>query len=209
MTAMGPTETNESAKPGRLSKPGAPGRPVELGELPALSKSQIPRMPTQTDTGSEFDIQAAVEVVQTYCRAWLGGETLAVFELYHDDLTLIWPGNHYLAGTHSGQHSAVEALLNLQAVTNRVPVSILDIMKGESCVMIKVLEQWRSGEGAAERSIEVVRVLEYTVVDSKLHTCRVYESDQPAIDAWLQQAGPRSDHSSKNDGDSSSDPSAL
>lgn len=143
-------------------------------------------------SGSRAEMVAATAVVRSYCDAWLDGDTMGVLALYHQDLTLYWPGQHRFAGVHEGQEAAIVALLGLQAVTNRVPVRILDVLCGESSIMIKVLERWSSGEtGAdqdAERSIELVRVLEYTVQDDQLRTCRVYESDQPAIDVWLTLA---------------------
>lgn len=131
------------------------------------------------------EMSAAAAVIRTYCDAWLAGDAMAVLGLYHQDLTLYWPGQHKFAGVHKGQAAAIDALLGLQAVTNRKPLQVLDIMTGQSTIMIKVLEGWSLVEGDIERSVELVRVLEYTVEEGQLHTCRIYESDQPAIDAWL------------------------
>jgi len=31
----------------------------------------------------------------------------------------------------------------------------------------------------------VTRALDFTVLDDKLHSCRIFEYNQPAIDDWL------------------------
>lgn len=139
----------------------------------------------ETSAATSEEMTAAATVIRAYCDAWLAGDTMAVLGLYHEDLTLYWPGKHQFAGVHKGQAAAIDALLGLQAVTNRTPLKVLDMLTGQSTIMIKVLEGWSLGEGGDERSIELVRVLEYTVEEGQLHTCRIYESDQPAIDAWL------------------------
>ena len=130
-------------------------------------------------------------VIRTYCRAWMAGDTLAVLNTYHPELTLIWPGRHHLAGVHQGQDASLHALLALQGETNRVPVEIVDIMTGDRGVVAIVRERWSRGsdDGAdttdAAAIIEVTRALDFTVVDGQIHTCRVFELDQPAIDEWL------------------------
>ncbi|MFV0308788.1 MAG: nuclear transport factor 2 family protein [Desertimonas sp.] len=128
----------------------------------------------------------AVEVVRSYCDAWLNGDTLAVLGLYHDDLTLQWSGRHRFAGTHDGQQASIAALLGLQAVTNRVPVRIVDVLEGAESVAVVVEERWtRDGEESAPEVLEHRRVLDYTVENGKLRTCRIYESAQREVDDWI------------------------
>ncbi len=125
-----------------------------------------------------------IDVVRAYCRAWTRGDAAAITALYHDELTLIWPGRHRLAGRHTGRDAALAALLELQSITNRVPVEIVDVLAGERSVIAIAIERW-SGEGEV---VDVRRALEYTIADGKLRTCRVYEADQPTVDAWIGSA---------------------
>lgn len=132
----------------------------------------------------------ATDVVRAYCDAWSRGDAMGVLSLYHDDLTLEWPGRHALAGVYSGQAAAVDALLELQAITNRSPVELVDVLVGEHSVMAVVRERWIAEDDDGSATIEVTRGLDYTVVEGKLHTCRVFEMDQPAIDDWIERFGP-------------------
>lgn len=131
---------------------------------------------------------APADVVRTYCDAWMRGDALAVLALYHDELTLEWPGRHRLAGVHTGQAAAIDALLALQAITNRLPLAIIDVLVGAHSVMALVRERWTGDDGEVA-SIELVRGLDYTVVDGHLHTCRILESDQRAVDDWIERFG--------------------
>lgn len=151
----------------------------------------------EVSTATNADMSEATAVVRAYCDAWLAGDTATVLSLYHDDLTLVWPGRHRFAGVHEGQAAAIEALLGLQAATNRRPVEVLDLMTGHAAVMVTVIERWTRDEDEST-SIEITRGLEYTVVDGKLRTCRLYETDQPAVEEWLADTGDRTsepDHS--------------
>jgi len=126
------------------------------------------------------------EVVRAYCDAWMAGDVVAVVDFYHDDLTLHWPGRHRFAGTYSGQQASIEALLVLQGVTNRQPFEIVDVLASDGGAVAVVRERWSNDSGAAEpSSIEITRALHFTVLDAKLHTCRIFEFDQPLIDDWL------------------------
>ncbi len=126
-----------------------------------------------------------VDVVRTYCDAWLAGDVMAVLALYHEDLTLHWPGRHPWAGTHRGRDASVAALLELGEATGRTPVEVVDVLGGDDGVVAVVRERWSRGDGATAETIDLLRALHYTVVDGRLHTCRVFEFDQPAIDDWL------------------------
>ena len=127
-----------------------------------------------------------VEVVKAYCDAWLAGDVMTVVSLYHEDLTLDWPGQHHLAGTHVGQQASVEALLALQAQTDRTPIEVVDMLVGQDSVAAKVVERWsRPADDGETEVLEHTRILEFTVEDARLRTCRIYESAQPEIDEWL------------------------
>lgn len=126
----------------------------------------------------------AVDVVRTYGEAWMAGDVSTVVGLYHDDLTLEWFGDHRLAGTHVGMQASLEALLELQAVTNREPLDVEQLLAGPDSIIMIVKERWTSLTDAA-RVLEHRRALEFTVADAKLRTCRIYETAQSEIDAWL------------------------
>lgn len=131
-----------------------------------------------------------VDVVRTYCDAWLAGDTMTVVGPYHPELTLIWPGRHRLAGTHIGLDASVTALLDLQAITNRRPIEVEQILVGPDSVMATVIERWTTDgvdrpEDGEPRSLDLRRVLEWTVCDGQLRACRVFESAQGEIDAWI------------------------
>lgn len=141
----------------------------------------------QSMTTVDQEMAAATVTVEAYCGAWLAGDTMAVVSLYHPDLTLVWPGTHRFAGVHQGQAASLDALLGLQAATNRVPIEIRGVMTGKSAVMVVVLERWSASRDTGDRQIEILRALEYTVEHGKLRRCRIYEADQSAVDDWLAQ----------------------
>lgn len=136
----------------------------------------------------DSDIVSARSVVEAYCDAWLAGDTTTVLSLYHDDMVLEWPGRHRLAGVHEGLQASIDALLALQGLTNRVPTTVVDVVTGDHSVTATVVERWTEGEGTTGRSMDVVRGLEYTVEDGKLRTCRIHETDQSAVDEWIERA---------------------
>ena len=113
---------------------------------------------------------------------------MAVLGFYHDDLVLSWPGNNHLAGDHVGQAASIDALLTLQTLTNRVPTEIVDVLEGAHSVMAVVIERWISPTDP-NRILDVTRALDFTVVDEKLRTCRIFETDQPTVDAWIDAEG--------------------
>ncbi len=124
------------------------------------------------------------DIVQTYCDAWMAADAVAILTCYHDDLTLDWFGTHHLAGTHTGMQASLDALLNLQAATNREPVEVEQILSGPDSVIAVVRERWTSPTDPSQ-VLEHQRALEFTVADGKLRTCRIYETAQAEIDEWL------------------------
>jgi ketosteroid isomerase-like protein len=128
-----------------------------------------------------MDQAEAGAVVRSYCDAWLAGDVAALFDAYHDDVVLEWPGRHRLAGEHRGKDAALTALITLQASTDRTVLRVHDVAVGERSVVALVAERWtRNGV-----TLELDRALEYTVADGLILSCRIYESDQAAVDEWL------------------------
>lgn len=125
----------------------------------------------------------SADVVRRYCDAWLAGDTGAVVAMYHPDLTLTWPGTHPLAGDYVGLDASLTALIALQDITGRRPIAVVDILVGSHSVMAVVVERWNDGNA----SLECTRVLDYTVADGRLRSCRVYEQDQVSVDRWIHE----------------------
>ncbi len=132
----------------------------------------------------QTEMNESIGVIRSYCDAWIAGDTMAVVAMYHDDLTLEWPGRHRLAGTHSGQQASIKALLDLQAITNRVPTKIVQVLGGPESVIAIVVERW-TAPGDPSETLEHTRALEFTVQDNQLHTCRIFETAQREIDDWI------------------------
>ena len=138
--------------------------------------------------------QQPIDVVRAYCDAWLAGDRMAILGHYHPDITLLWAGKHRLAGTHCGLPAALDALMALQAVTNRVPIDVVDVLGSPAGAMAIVRERWTKGSAdSLSDSIMLTRALSFTVVDEKLRTCQIFEFDQNAIDAWLSETDPSAD----------------
>jgi ketosteroid isomerase-like protein len=129
-----------------------------------------------------MDQAEAGAVVRNHCDAWLAGDVAALFDAYHDDVVLEWPGRHRLAGAHRGKDAALAALIALQAATDRTVLRVDDVTVGERSVVALVTERW-TGDGV---TLELDRALEYTVADGLILTCRIYESDQAAVDESLR-----------------------
>lgn len=123
----------------------------------------------------------AEAVVRAYTDAWLAGDVATVVDLYADDLVLHYGGAHSLTGDHVGKDASLDALLTVQARTNRVPVEVIDVMTSDDHATVWVRERWLvDGE---ER--ELARVLVYRVAGGKLAECWLYDSDSALVDRAL------------------------
>lgn len=53
-----------------------------------------------------------------------------------------------------------------------------------------VRERWTTGpDDPGATTIELLRALNFTVVDGQLHSCRILEADQSAVDDWINRYG--------------------
>lgn len=146
------------------------------------------RSDTGAGGGAETARTEAGAIVRRYCDAWQSGDVAALLDAYHDDVVLEWPGRHHLAGTHRGKAAALHALGSLQAATNRTLMQVRDVLVGESSVIATVTELWTrepTDGDPVSGSLHLDRALEYTVADGRILTCRIYETNQPAVDEWL------------------------
>lgn len=123
----------------------------------------------------------AAEVITRYCQAWQMGDMATLVGLYSDDVVLVWPGRHALAGEHCGKQAALDALIGFSVHTDRELATVHEVYGDNDHAVARVTERWII-DGA---QIEVERLLRYRVVDGSITECVVYERDQYEVDALL------------------------
>lgn len=129
-----------------------------------------------------MSVQAGnLDAVRRYADAWSAGDLAAIFASYHDAFTLHYGGSSSLAGDHVGKPAALKALAEVSRRTGRKLLGIVDVAAGESRAVIFARESFtRGGE-----TVELERMLVYTVVDGLLHECWVLDRDQALVDRFL------------------------
>src|SRR3954470_10914730 len=119
-------------------------------------------------------------VVKRYAEAWLPNDLRAIVESYHDEVVFHYFGRSPLAGTHRGKAACLAILKQVREKTNRRLVSIRDVLAGEHFGLIVAVERFeRSGA-----SVEIERMLRYSVRDGKLAECWIYDEDQRLVDEY-------------------------
>lgn len=116
---------------------------------------------------------ADVEVVEAYLDAWGRGDIARVLGAYHPELTLVWPGDHPLAGEHAGLDAALTALAALQERTGRQLDRVVFVSPEAGHVAAHVVERWACGE--------VPRTLRFTTRDGQIAGCTVVEHDAALV----------------------------
>ena len=114
-------------------------------------------------------------VLRRYAEAWVVGDLTAIIDAYHDDFVLHYFGDSPLAGSHVGKDSALAALAEATARTNRQLVEVVDVLAGTHLGALVVTE--RLGPDREFR-----RILLYRTEDAKLRECWLYDENQPFID---------------------------
>lgn len=99
---------------------------------------------------------------------------------YHPDFTLHYFGHNPLAGVHRGKSDALAMLREFGLRTERSLISIVSVMAGRERGALLVRE--RLGR---EATVEVERLLIYTVEDGLLRESWIYDQDQRLIDRLL------------------------
>lgn len=126
---------------------------------------------------------AIYAVVKRYADAWAANNLAAVFDCYHDEVVFHYFGRSPLAGTHRGKAACMAVLQQVRERTNRKLVSIRDVLTGEHFGLIVAVERFdRSGS-----SVVIERLLRYSVRDSKLAECWIYDEDQRLVDEYWAQ----------------------
>lgn len=119
-------------------------------------------------------------VVKRYADAWVANDLRAIIESYHDEVVFHYFGRSPLAGTHRGKAACLAILKQVREKTNRGLVSVRDVLAGEHFGLVIAVERFeRSGE-----SVELERVLRYSVRDGKLAECWIYDEDQRLVDEY-------------------------
>jgi uncharacterized protein len=127
---------------------------------------------------SETEIRTAL---LRYADAWRAGDLQALRACYHDDFTLHYSGANPLAGIHRGKAAALQTLAEVSRRTGRKLLTIVDVMAGPQRGAILARERFQKGDLVAELD----RLLVYTVKDSLLAECWVYDTDQALVDRFL------------------------
>jgi uncharacterized protein len=119
-------------------------------------------------------------VVKRYADAWVANDLRAIVDSYHDEVVFHYFGRNPLAGTHRGKAACLAILKQVREKTNRRLVSVRDVLAGERFGVIVAVERFeRSGA-----SVEIERMLRYSVRDGKLAECWIYDEDQRLVDEY-------------------------
>lgn len=124
------------------------------------------------------------DILETYVRAWTGGNLAALMACYHDDFVLHYAGSNALAGTHVGKAASLGVLGEFSRRTGRQLLGTPSVLAGADRGAILARERL----GAGEAAVEVDRVLVYAVADGQLRECWVYDTDQAMIDRLIGSA---------------------
>jgi ketosteroid isomerase-like protein len=139
-----------------------------------LERSAIPMNPQPDSTISS--------ILRRYTDAWVANDLRAIIDCYHDDIVFHYFGRSPLAGTHRGKSACLAILKQVRERTNRKLLSVRDVLVGEHFGVIVAVECFeRNGE-----SVEIERLLRYTVRDEKVDECWVYDEDQRLVDEYLR-----------------------
>ncbi len=119
-------------------------------------------------------------VVKRYADAWVANDLRTIVDSYHDEVVFHYFGRSALAGTHRGKAACLAILKQVRERTNRRLVSIRDVLAGDLFGLIVAVERFeRGGE-----SVEIERMLRYSVRDGKLAECWIYDEDQRLVDEY-------------------------
>lgn len=120
-------------------------------------------------------------VIRRYADAWAANDVATVVDCYHDDIIFHYFGRNPLSGVHRGKAACLAVLTQIRARTARKLLAIRDVLAGEHFGVVIAMERFeRDG-----KSVDVERLLKYTVRDGKLAECWVYDSDQRLIDEFF------------------------
>ncbi len=117
-----------------------------------------------------------IDTVRRYAAAWMANDIATVLGMYHDDFVLHYYGQSPLAGDHVGRDAAIATLMEATTRSRRQLDTIEDVLGGDTFAAII------AREGVGEPTTVVRRLFLYTVRDSKLAECWLFDEDQRLID---------------------------
>ena len=120
-------------------------------------------------------------VVRRYADAWAANDFATIVDAYHGEIVFHYFGRNPLAGVHRGKAACLAVLKQIREKTNRKLLEIVDVQAGQRYGMVIARERFERGGN----SVDVERLLKYTVRDGKLAECWVYDEDQRLIDELL------------------------
>jgi ketosteroid isomerase-like protein len=121
------------------------------------------------------------ETMRIYAAAWARGDVATILGLYSSDFVLHYAGTHRLSGTYRGKDTALAAMREFGALTQRRLIEIVDVMTGGAHGSIVAREQFNALPGAPV----LRRLAVYRVEDGNVCECWVYDADQAAIDRLI------------------------
>jgi ketosteroid isomerase-like protein len=129
---------------------------------------------------SSVDSSSIHAVVKRYADAWVANDLRAIVDSYHDEVVFHYFGRSPLAGTHRGKAACLAILKQVREKTGRRLVSVRDVLAGELFGVIVAVERFER----AGASVEIERMLRYSVRDGKLAECWIYDEDQRLVDEY-------------------------
>jgi ketosteroid isomerase-like protein len=131
-------------------------------------------------------VSGAREVIGEYLAAMERGDREAAVALYADDVVMHVPGRSRFAGARRGR-PAVLAYLQaaVELAVGGVDVQLVDVLAdGGDRVALLLRERLVGADG----ELVLRRANVYTVRDGRIAEIRIFEHDQYAVDAYLENA---------------------
>jgi ketosteroid isomerase-like protein len=127
----------------------------------------------------------ALAVMDRYMAAVRGGDWDAAYGLFAENVVAHVPGRSPLAGELRGRDAAIAYIEAARAKSRGadVDVELLGMLSSEERVMLLVRERF-AREG---RAVEIERANVYTVRGGAIVEAWIFEGDQYAVDALLEQ----------------------
>lgn len=126
--------------------------------------------------------EANKKLILDYFDAWARGDSDAAEEYWADDFVGFQAGHGVLAGYYHGRkefHDGwIEGTLKLTGGRWKVESAEV-ILAGEDGVVV-IADEWMERDGKGR--IDTEKLVVYSIRDSKIKTCRMYDGDQGAID---------------------------
>lgn len=124
-------------------------------------------------------------VIEQYLAAMERGDRDAAVALYSDDVVVHVPGRSRFAGARRGREEVLAYLrVAVELAVRGIEVELIDVLAGESDRVALLLRERLLG---ASGELVLRRANVYTVRDDRIVEIRIFEHDQYAIDAYLEE----------------------